>query len=60
VGDLEIHCNPLGPAVSRVTPTDPGYPVPELSTIILFSMGLLLLGGYVWLKRRRACLQLQS
>ena len=27
-------------------------PVPELSTIILFSVGLLTLAGYVWLRRR--------
>ena len=58
LGNLEIHCNPPE-GISSVTspPTDPGYPVPELSTIVLFSMGLLLLGGYVWLRRRRACPQ---
>jgi len=33
--------------------TDPGYPVPELSTLILFSTGLLALAGYVLLTRRR-------
>ena len=33
--------------------TDPGYPVPELPTIILVFLGLLLLGGYIWLKRWR-------
>jgi len=33
--------------------TDPGYPVPELSTIILFSTGLLALIGYVLLTKRR-------
>ena len=31
---------------------DPGYPTPELPTIILMSVGLLGLGGYVWFKRR--------
>lgn len=33
--------------------TDPGYPVPELSTLILFSTGLFTLAGYVLLTRRR-------
>jgi len=32
--------------------TDPGYPVPELSTLILFSTGLLALAGYVELRRK--------
>jgi len=33
--------------------SDPGYPVPELSTLILFSTGLIALAGYVLLTRRR-------
>lgn len=33
--------------------TDPGYPVPELPTIVLMSTGLLALAGYVLLKRRK-------
>jgi hypothetical protein len=39
---------------SRVTylSSEPAYPVPELSTIILFSTGLIALAGYVLLKRR--------
>jgi hypothetical protein len=32
--------------------SDPGYPVPELPTIILFSAGLLILAGYVYMGRR--------
>lgn len=32
--------------------TDPGYPVPELPTIILLSTGLLLLAGYAYMTRR--------
>ena len=32
--------------------TDPGYPIPELPTLILFSAGLIILAGYVVLKRR--------
>ena len=40
--------------------TDPGYPVPELPTIILVFLGLLLLGGYIWLKRRRKSGELLS
>lgn len=31
----------------------PEYPVPELPTIILFSAGLVGLGSYVWLRRRK-------
>lgn len=33
--------------------SDPGYPVPELSTIVLTSLGMLLLGGFVVYSRRR-------
>ena len=34
--------------------SDPGYPVPELQTIVLMSVGLLALVGYVgWRRRRR-------
>ena len=33
--------------------SDPGYPVPELSTLILFSTGLITLAGYVLLTKRR-------
>lgn len=32
--------------------TDPGYPVPELPTIILLSTGLLILAGYAYMTRR--------
>ena len=32
--------------------SDPGYPVPELSTLILFSTGLLILAGYAYMTRR--------
>ena len=33
--------------------SDPGYPVPELPTIILFSTGLIALAGYVLLTKKR-------
>jgi Tfp pilus assembly protein PilV len=33
--------------------SDPGYPVPELSTLILLSTGLIALAGYVLLTKRR-------
>lgn len=54
LGNLEIHCNPSGEPVSKVTSpsTDPGYPVPELPTLILFSAGLLILAGYAYMGRR--------
>ena len=55
VGDLEVHCNPTNKHASKATSpfSDPGYPVPELSTLILFSTGLLVLAGYVVLGRRK-------
>ena len=44
-----------GDEQSRISgPTcDPGYPTPELSTIILTGAGLAALGGFVWLRRRK-------
>ena len=53
-GTLEIHCNPPDKHASKVTSpsTDPGYPVPELPTFILFSAGLIALAGYVGLRRK--------
>jgi len=33
--------------------SDPGYPVPELSTLILFSTGSIVLAGYVLLAKRK-------
>lgn len=33
--------------------TDPGYPLPELSTVVLVSIGLAALGGYYVVARRR-------
>ena len=61
-GNLQIHCNPPGEHPSMVTSpsTDPGYPVPELPTIILLSVGLLALGGYAWLKRGRKFCQVEA
>jgi len=54
-GNLEVHCNPPGEHPSMVTSpsADPGYPVPELPTIILLTIGLFMLGGYVWLRGRQ-------
>jgi hypothetical protein len=53
LGNLEIHCNPPDKPASKVTSpsTDPGYPVPELSTLVLFSAGLLILAGYAYMGR---------
>ena len=49
------YYNATGGKYSNLTsPTsDPGYPVPELSTLILFSTGLIALAGYVLLTKRR-------
>ncbi len=55
-GNLEIYCNPVGVNASQVTsPTsDPGYPIPELPTVILLGLGLLVFVGYVgWWRRRK-------
>jgi len=54
-GNLEIHCNPSGKHASDVTSpsSDPGYPIPELPTILLFGVGLLVIVGYVELRRKR-------
>jgi len=35
------------------TYSDPGYPIPELSTVMLFGLGLLMVAGYVGLMRKR-------
>jgi hypothetical protein len=50
-GDLVIK---TGGGNSYVTSpsSDPAYPVPELSTLILFSAGLLILAGYAYMGRR--------
>ncbi len=41
----------LGKLISPIS--DPGFPTPELPTILLISLGLLGLGGYFIIKRRR-------
>jgi hypothetical protein len=55
VGDpLRIYYQPEAGMDSYIgSPySDPGYPIPELSTMILFGMGLLMIVGYVGLRRR--------
>lgn len=54
MGNLEIYCNPPEKHSSQMTSpsSDPGYPIPELSTIILLGVGLLLIVGYVGLSGR--------
>ena len=53
--NLHTQGNMLGitPCDSSVSspPTDPNYPVPEMGTLILFSLGLLALVGYVVYRR---------
>ena len=49
--DLEVKCD--SSAILTSPSTDPGYPVPELSSLILFSVGLLALAGYVVYKKKR-------
>jgi hypothetical protein len=54
-GDLEIYCNPPEQLASSVTSpsADPGYPVPELPSILLFGLGLLVLLGFCGLQEKR-------
>jgi hypothetical protein len=54
-GGLEVYCNPQGKHSSHVTSpsSDPGYPIPELPTVILLGVGLLVITGYVVLRRNR-------
>ena len=55
-GNLEIHCHPPERHASSVTSpsSDPGYPVPELPSVLLLGLGLLVLIGLggLWGKRR--------
>ncbi len=39
--------------VSAPAGADTQWPVPEIATIILLSLGLLSLGGFIWFKKRR-------
>jgi len=51
---LKIYYNSTTYNSTLTSPPDsPAYPVPELSTLILFSTGLLALAGYVLLTKRR-------
>ena len=53
-GPLVVYCNSITYNSSLTSPPDsPAYPVPELSTLILFSTGLIALAGYVLLTKRR-------
>lgn len=49
--NLVVTCD--NKAILTSPSTDPGYPVPELSSLILFSVGLLALAGYVVYKKKR-------
>jgi len=44
----------VSPCISYVTSpsTDPGYPIPELATVVLFGAGLLALVGYIAYRKR--------
>lgn len=46
-----LTINPCDTVV-RSPPTDPGFPVPELATIVLFGVGLLALVGYIQYRKR--------
>jgi hypothetical protein len=52
---IRIYYDPLDDVKDPylISPSsDHGYPIPELSTLILFSMGVIALLGYVLLKKR--------
>jgi len=50
-GSLAVNCG-AGKSTLRGPDSDPGFPVPELSTVALYSVGLLALVGYVGYRRR--------
>lgn len=52
---LQIYYKPEAGSDSYIASpyTDPGYPIPELSTVVLFGLGLLMVVGYVGLIRKR-------
>ena len=53
-GSLIVFYNSTSHNSSLISPSNsPVYPVPELSTLILFSTGLIALAGYVLLTKKR-------
>ena len=50
--DLTVNCG-NGKSLLKSPSTDPGYPIPELSTFVLSSVGLIALAGYVVYRRTR-------
>jgi hypothetical protein len=53
-GVLLFYGSKYAPARLLSPETDPGFPLPELPAIVLLAGGLVCLGGYVVLKRRKA------
>lgn len=53
-GNLELYCNPSENQSSRVTSpsSDPGYPVPELPSILFLGVGLLAIATHLKVQRR--------
>ena len=54
-GNLELYCNLPDRRASQIASpsSDPGYPIPELSTLVLLGVGLLMIVGYVALRKRK-------
>ena len=50
-GDLTVNCG-SGDSTLKTPSSDPGFPVPEMSSLVLFSVGLLALVGYVAYRKR--------
>lgn len=50
--DLTVNCG-NGESLLKSPSTDPGYPIPELSTFVLSSVGLIALAGYVMYRKKR-------
>ena len=48
---LTVNCGSLDSTL-KTPDSDPGFPVPELSSLVLFSVGLLALVGYVVYRRK--------
>ncbi len=53
---LQIHYKAAAGSDSYIgsPSSDPGYPIPELPTVILFGVGLIVISGYMAWRKRRA------
>lgn len=52
-GTIVVDCDFADQSYLTSPTSDPGYPIPELPTIVLLTTGLVCLAGYFGLKRRK-------